>query len=149
MKFKLTNSPSKDLDKKIADGLSHYNSQYSSGDFEKLTVYCESDCGEVIGGLVGITYGKWLHVSELWVDEKFRRKSIGMNILSQAENEAARRGCIGVTLDTYSFQSLEFYLKCGYSEFGMLEGYAGKYKRHYLKKDLSNLKHNQSQQWTN
>lgn len=136
MEFKVTNNPSEVFDHKIANGLAEYNLQYGSGEFEKLSVYCKSEDGELIGGLIGVTYGKWLHVSELWVDENSRKMSIGSNILSQAEIEAIHRGCVGVTLDTYSFQSLEFYLKCGYSEFGRLDGYAGSYTRHYLKKDL-------------
>jgi hypothetical protein len=41
-----------------------------------------------------------------------------------------------VFLDTLSFQALGFYQKLGYSEFGRLSGFSGKYDRIYLHKRL-------------
>jgi len=137
MMITLTNKPNEADDNVISNGLSSYNKQFSAGTFEPLSVYARADDGNIIGGLVGITYGNWLHISEFWVSEAFRGKSIGSKILAAAEKEAIRRDCIGVTLDTYSFQSPNFYLKNGYIEFGLLSGYAGKYERHYLQKQLA------------
>ena len=134
MKVSLTNNPSEIDDQVISDGLNRYNRQFSSGIFEPLSVYSRTKDDVIIGGLIGVSYGNWLHVSEFWVEEAFRGRSVGTRILIAAEQEAIRRDCIGVTLDTYNFQSLEFYLKRGYLEFGSLSGYGGKYSRHYLQK---------------
>ena len=38
-----------------------------------------------------------------------------------AEEEARSRSCLGVFLDTYSFQARPFYEKLGYEQFGTLE----------------------------
>ena len=89
-----------------------------------------------------MTFGCWLHIEMLWVQEAYRGTSVGRKILVAAEQEAVRRGCFNSTLDTYCFQALEFYLKLGYSEFGSLKGYAGKYERHFLQKRLSSEKIN-------
>jgi len=136
MKIEITNKPEEIEDDVISSGLESYNRQYSSGSFERLSVYSRATDNNIIGGLIGVSFGNWLHVSEFWVAEEHRGKSIGSEILIAAEEEAIKRKCIGVTLDTYSFQSLEFYLKRGYEQFGCLSGYANKYERHYLQKKL-------------
>jgi hypothetical protein len=59
-------------------------------------------------------------------------------LMLTAEEEAITRGCSGSTLDTFSFQALDFYNKLGYRTFGTLSGYNGKHQRHYLQKSLCN-----------
>ena len=138
MNITITNNPSEADDDVISSGLRNYNRQYSSSSFDPLSIYSRTDNDVIVGGLIGATYGNWLHVDEFWVNEAYRGKSIGSKILDTAETEAIRRSCIGVTLDTYSFQSLQFYLTRGYQEFGSLSGYANKFKRHYLQKRFGN-----------
>lgn len=134
MNITITNNPDKADDNVISSGLQSYNRQFSSGTFEPLSIYSRTNDDVIVGGLIGVTYGNWLHIHEFWVSEEYRRNSFGSRILDAAEEEAIRRSCIGVTLDTYSFQSLEFYLARGYVEFGSLSGYANKFDRHYLQK---------------
>lgn len=47
------------------------------------------------------------------MNESGRGKDIGTRIMLAAEDEAIKRGCIGSTLDTFSFQALGFYEKLG------------------------------------
>jgi len=136
MNIEITNKPKKSDDDVIISGLQNFNKQFSSGTFEPLSVYSRAANDDIIGGLIGITFGRWLHISEFWVSEEYRYQSIGSKILHAAETEASARNCVGVTLDTYSFQSLDFYLKHGYEQFGRLSGYADKFDRHYLQKKL-------------
>lgn len=138
MKIEITNEPDSDEFNVIATGLRNYNSKFSSGTFEHLTVYVRDEKHVTVGGLIGVTFGGWLHIEIIWVSEELRGNSIGSELLAAAEREAISRGCTNSTLDTYSFQALEFYLKLGYTQFGSLQGYAGKYERHYLQKRLSN-----------
>jgi len=140
MNITITNNPEKKDDAVISDGVESYNRQFSSGSFERLSVYSRTESGKIIGGLVGVSFGNWMHVSDFWVSEEYRGQSIGSQILERAETEAVARNCIGVVLDTYSFQSLEFYLKRGYEQFGSLSGYANKFERHYLQKNLGHDK---------
>jgi len=53
-----------------------------------------------------------------------------------AEEEARRRGCHSVHLDTLSFQALPFYQKHGYAVFGALENHPVGHTRYFLKKKL-------------
>ena len=76
--------------------------------------------GTIIGGILGGTYWGWLYVDILWVAENRRRQGIGSTLLQKAEQEAIRRGCHHVHLDTMSWQAPTFYQKHGYEILGVL-----------------------------
>lgn len=76
--------------------------------------------GAIVGGLLGGTYWGWLYVDVLWVREDCRGRGIGSRLLRTAEEEAVRRGCHHVHLDTMSWQAPEFYKKHGYEVIGSL-----------------------------
>ncbi len=88
-----------------------------------------------MAGLTGKTFWNWLHIEYLWVHESQRGKKLGSQMMKAAEDEAINRGCIGSTLDTFSFQAPGFYKKLGYSIVGGLSGYSGEHQRHYLVPD--------------
>jgi ribosomal protein S18 acetylase RimI-like enzyme len=52
------------------------------------------------------------------------------------EKIAREKGLSLIHLDTHAFQAPEFYRKCGYTEFGVLENSPQGYKRYYMKKEL-------------
>lgn len=139
MKITTTNVADDEADKVIDAGLDRHAEDYSQIVCEMLCIYCRDDDGVLIGGLLGDTGGGWLHIFQFWVHEDFRGASWGREILDAAEAEAITRGCHGSTLDTYSFQALDFYLKHGYRQIGKIEGYEGKYSRHFLEKSLKSV----------
>lgn len=108
MEVELTSIPDKKDDEFIISKTREFNSAFVENDALALSVYLREE-GGIIGGLVARTYFNWLHVDYLWVEESHRKKSYGSLILNKAESEAKSRGCYGSTLDTYSFQALEFY----------------------------------------
>ena len=55
--------------------------------------------GEVQGGLLGLLWGGWLHVTYLWVAEAARGHGYGTRLLHEAEAYAQARGAIGATSD--------------------------------------------------
>jgi GNAT superfamily N-acetyltransferase len=92
--------------------------------------------GQILGGAHGWTAFGWLHIDVLWLTEDLRRKGLGRRVLEVTEQEARRRGCKFAELDTFSFQSLGFYLKSGYTVFGELDNIAGEHRWYFLKKEL-------------
>jgi GNAT superfamily N-acetyltransferase len=112
------------------------NSCAGEGDYKHLAIFLRDSSDRVVGGLVGETYYQWLHVDVLWVHESFRREGYGDALLATAEQEAIKRGCRYVYLDTFSFQALEFYQKRGYVVFGELPNFPQTYSRFFLKKEL-------------
>jgi GNAT superfamily N-acetyltransferase len=92
--------------------------------------------GNPVGGLWGRTSYDGLFVELFVVPEPFRGQRLGSDILRQAEDIARSRGCIGVWLDTYSFQAPDFYAKQGYELFGTIDDHPRGKQRFFFKKRL-------------
>jgi len=137
MNFEITDII-KDQDREaIFQGLLEYNlARIEDKNPKDLGIYFQDGTGKKLAGLIGDTHGNWLTVKYLWVSEELRRKSIGSQILKQAEETARERGCKYVFLDTFSFQAPVFYKKHGYKEVFALEEYPVTGKRYYFTKTI-------------
>lgn len=98
--------------------------------------FLRSARGETMGGLLGMIWGGWLHISYLWVDEAVRGQGHATQMMDAAEAYARERHCHSVALDTHSFQARPFYEKRGYEVFGTLDGYPNEHKKFFLRKKL-------------
>lgn len=92
------------------------------------------DGDRIIGGLTGATNWDWLYIETLAVDPEFRNRGCGRELVAEAERIARERGCRGAWVDTFTFQSPEFYLRMGYEPFGELPGYPADHSRIFLRK---------------
>jgi GNAT superfamily N-acetyltransferase len=99
-------------------------------------VLLKDEGGSVVGGLWGNTAYDWLTVYLLAVPPELRGRGIGTEIVRLAEDEAARRGCHGVWLDTLEFQARGFYERLGYDCFGELPNYPVGFSKFFLRKLL-------------
>jgi GNAT superfamily N-acetyltransferase len=121
----------------IVDGLLGYNADNGARwAGRELSVVAREESGSIVGGLLGETNLDWLFVAALWVAEGHRRHGTGSALLAEAEEEARRRGCVGVYLDTYSFQARPFYERLGYQLFGTLPDCPPGATKYYLYKRL-------------
>lgn len=121
----------------VQEGLYAYNRLWAPGDqYQPLTVLLRASDKTVLGGLLGETYWGWLHINILWLHENVRNQGYGTQLLGLAEQEAIRRGCHAVHLDTLSFQAPDFYERHGYKVFGVLHNHPGEHFRFFLKKEL-------------
>jgi len=137
MNFEITDNVKKEDEETIFQGLLEYNlARIENKDPKDLGIYFQDETGTKLAGLIGDTHGNWLAVKYLWVSEELRGKSIGSQILKQAEDTAKERGCKYVFLDTFSFQAPLFYKKYGYKEVFALEEYPVTGKRYYFTKTL-------------
>ena len=121
----------------VNDSLACFNDEKVGPDnHELLNIVEYDDERNVIAGLLGGTYWGWMHIDILWVDEKFRGQGIGSKLLAAAEEEALRRGCHSVHVDTMSWQAPEFYKKHGYKILSELEDIPLGNKKFHLIKNL-------------
>ena len=120
----------------VNNALEKFNNMHVGPDNHLLLNIVEYDENQnVIAGILGGTYWGWLHIDILWVDENFRSKKIGSRILIAAENEAKKRGCHSVHVDTMSWQAPEFYKKHGYELISELDNIPNGYKKfHFIKR---------------
>jgi GNAT superfamily N-acetyltransferase len=88
-----------------------------------LAIFVRDGAGELTAGLHGWTWGRTGFVRTLWVREDLRGRGLGARLLGTAEQEAARRGCREMQLDTHSYQAPGFYRGQGYQQIGELPGW--------------------------
>lgn len=104
--------------------------------YEPFGILARDQNNSIVAGIITRLYLKAMFVEVFWIDEQYRRKGIGSELLNTAENYAKNAGCTFVHLDTFSFQAIGFYKKCGYSVFAVIDDYPDDIKRYYLKKSL-------------
>ncbi len=120
----------------VERGLNEFNAGVASA--RSVTrvqaVVVESD--RVMAGIYGAAYWGKLHVRLLWVHPDHQSKGLGGQLIKWAERRGKELGCTSAMVDTMSFQAPDFYIKLGYRQFGLSEGYEGGASRHYFEKEL-------------
>src|SRR5260370_21367500 len=116
-----------DLHNVAATGLSEYY---------PVAFFLKDANDEILGGLLGDIWAKWLQISYLWVAEPLRGQGWGTRLLRAAEEHARQRGCVGADLNTYTFQAPAFYPKHGYQLYATLEYSPRDHAKHFFRKEL-------------
>lgn len=137
MNLEIDDSPSESDIQFLLSQLAEFNKKYIEVKTRvPLAIWCKNEKQEVIGGATGNTFGKWLEIKYLWVEESQRKNKVGTTIIQKIEEVAKARGCCYVFVDTYDFQAKPFYLKNGYTEAFVLSEYPLTGKRYYLTKNI-------------
>lgn len=122
----------------LVKGLTDFNAAQWGGDTPSyLLATVRDEAGALAGGLLGATYLGWLSIQVVWLDEAARGRGHGRRLMALAEEEAQRRGCPRVFVETLSFQALPFYEKCGYTVFSRLADFPPGGARYALTKRLA------------
>ncbi|CAX56876.1 GNAT family N-acetyltransferase [Erwinia pyrifoliae] len=137
MSMRVTATPHPEDVNHIRQKLMAFNAQHVDvEEIKELAVFLDGDDGNKIAGLLATTWGNWMHIQLLWVEERLRGSGHGARLLQAAELEAIVRGCRRVCVDTFSFQAREFYEKQGYRLQMTLEQMPHHHRQHYLIKRL-------------
>lgn len=119
----------------VLDGLVDFNhaaAGLSGRDRLDLAVLLRGDAGATIGGAIGASFYGWMRLELLWLPEALRGKGWGSRLMQAVEAEAAARRCLGVRLETASFQARGFYEKLGYTVYGTLADHPQGHECHWL-----------------
>ena len=106
-------------------------------EIKSLAVLLKDEAQRTIGGLWGTTVFRWLVVEYVLVPEDVRGTGLGTELMRRAEAIARERNCIGIWLDTYSFQARAFYERFGFTVFGAVTDHPPGHQRLFMKKALT------------
>jgi GNAT superfamily N-acetyltransferase len=115
-KIVLTDTPTPEELAVISDGLRDYNtSKAGYDDYRRIAIFVtDPDSGAIVGGIYGGSYMGQMSIERVYLPETMRGDRLGSRIIKMAEEEARRRGCSRLTLNTMEIQAPGFYLKQGY-----------------------------------
>ncbi len=102
----------------------------------KLCIARRDVQGVIVAALTGRTLWNWLYVDQLWVDEALRGQGVGSALMKAAEEEAFKRGCVGVYLWTQTFDAPEFYAKLGCEVYATFDDFPIGHQRFGFRKRL-------------
>jgi GNAT superfamily N-acetyltransferase len=130
-----------ELEQELIDFLDQKISEFNWANWEvserkPLAIRLKDDQGNVIAGSSARTFGNWLLINTLWVDESLRGKQVGTKILNELESAAKARGCTLSMLDTLNFQAQPFYEKYGYITKWVQEDYPKTGCKYFMVKEL-------------
>jgi GNAT superfamily N-acetyltransferase len=120
----------------LSAGIQAFNAAANPAARGRLTVLLRDATGFVVGGCHGELVGTEFFVVWLWVAEEHRGEGEGARLLERAEREAATRGALRATVDTYAFQAPGFYRRAGYTELSRIDDYSLGHARIWFRKEL-------------
>jgi GNAT superfamily N-acetyltransferase len=91
----------------------------------------------LVGGLIGKVFWNWLYADLVWVEEGFRGRGIGTDVMRAVEERARSMRLTGIYLWTETWQAPVFYEKLGYTQFVELKDFPPGHKRLGFRKYLA------------
>ena len=94
------------------------------------------DNDKLIGGAIGFVEFNWYFLDLLYIDEEYRNRNIGTNLIKEIEKFVLEEHLTGVRMETWNFQAKGFYEKNGYSVFGEIKDCPPGTIDYHLKKEF-------------
>lgn len=126
-----------DLKRQIYAGFSKHAKAMTGHDekFDPIAfVANENRC--FIGAIVVELFWGALHIKYVYVDDNYRGKGVGRELMEYALKYGKLKKCPFVFVETMSFQALDFYRKAGFELEFTRPGYKYGTSFHYLRKSL-------------
>ena len=114
----------------------HNTSESEIRKVRQLAIFARDKADNVKGGAVGRTWGQCCELQQLWVTEEERGHGIGSELIDRFEQEALKRGCSLVYLETFTFQAPLFYQQRGYRVALETKGFSNGIIKYTLQKTL-------------
>jgi GNAT superfamily N-acetyltransferase len=121
----------------LEDRLYEYNVEQTGVDNGQwLAIFVRDDQQTIHAGVEGWTWCGSCYLRHIWVHQDLRGQGVGTKLLQAAEQEAIKRGCQHIVLESFSFQAPGFYQKLGFEVFAVLEDHPHGHRNYYLRKRL-------------
>ncbi|WP_058545317.1 GNAT family N-acetyltransferase [Pseudomonas fluorescens] len=138
LRIERTDTPTDQERQAILAPLRAYNTAKTGGTVPELVAWLVRDeQDEIVGGLYGRVFFRWLYIELLVVPEQARGQGTGSTLMQMAEELAREKNCVGIWLETFDFQAPEFYRKHGFTQIGQMDDYPPGHQHFFLQKRLS------------
>ncbi|WP_420233492.1 GNAT family N-acetyltransferase [Pseudomonas sp. ABY48] len=138
LRIERTDTPTEQERQAILAPLRAYNTAKTGGSAPELVAWLVRDeQDEIVGGLYGRVFFRWLYIELLVVPEQARGQGTGSTLMQMAEELAREKNCVGIWLDTFDFQAPEFYRRHGFTEVGQIGDYPPGHQRFFFQKRLT------------
>lgn len=88
------------------------------------------------GGLTGSVYWDQMELHDLFIDEDYRHRGVGTELLQAAIEEAYKRNLKFIHLKSFSFQTNDYYPKFGFKVVGELKDHPPGETLYWFRLDL-------------
>jgi GNAT superfamily N-acetyltransferase len=114
--YVVQSEPSADDIVRLDELLYAYNAERTGlTDGQRLAIFLRGSSGELIGGLLGWTWGGTCYIDLLYLPVALRGRREGSQLMATVEAEARARGCERMVVRTHDFQAPNFYRKLGFA----------------------------------
>ncbi|MGT2514750.1 GNAT family N-acetyltransferase [Sphingomonas panni] len=120
----------------LATLTAHNDAAVGPTERRQVAIVLRNGDGAIVGGLWGMIAFGWLFVQYLAVPPEMQGQGRGRDLMLQGEALAREANCVGVWLDTFSFQARGFYEKLGFVQFGTIPDYPPGHSRFFLSKRI-------------
>ncbi len=135
--WEATDSPAAVDSAAVDDGLGTSNRAAADlANVRPLACFARLPSGELIGGAIARTWGECCELRQLWVAPPHRRRGTGRQLVEMVEQEARQRDCTLIYLETFSFQSPQFYQSIGFRIACEFAGFPAGVVKYVLRKEL-------------
>jgi ribosomal protein S18 acetylase RimI-like enzyme len=135
--LELADPPNAEESRLLFEGVRTFNSEKTGNERPRTIAYfLRDEQNQIIGGVQGMLWGRFMHIDVLWVDLNHRGQGHGSRLMTAIESYGVEQGHPLFYLETASFQALPFYQGLGYQIFGELPNVSEGHTLFFLKKDL-------------
>jgi ribosomal protein S18 acetylase RimI-like enzyme len=126
-----------DLARRLVEQLECFNSEAAgAGDLREFILVETDGHEELVGGVYGWTWGGTCWIEALWVREDARGRGLGRRLMLAVQEEARRRGCHQMALDSHTYQAPAFYERLGFDVVGEIPDFPAGHSKFLFRKVL-------------
>ncbi|MFX0095482.1 MAG: GNAT family N-acetyltransferase, partial [Candidatus Hodarchaeota archaeon] len=107
-RFIISDYPSEEEIKIVKKGLENHNTKFPNGELDiptDISLVLKEGNGNIVGGVITSMLTGVMHLEVLWVDEKYRGRGYGRDLVLQAERIGRAKGYPASQTWTFSFQA--------------------------------------------